>query len=300
MSTSLLGDQFDVHGGAVDNLFPHHENELAQSEPLCGEPWVRYWLHPEHLDLKGVKMSKSLGNVIGVPELVVRHRYDQVRWFLAMNHYRTKMSFSDELIEQASEGYGKIIKLLGILQQRLEEADPDQLTIPVAGIYKSLRDDTAGVPRFRHHYTFGKFGQASEKFLERFRAGMDDDFNSPQATAALFDYVNELYAAGIESSDDTPSLLAAYRCIARHLYVLGCEFPNPRLYPSLAAECFPAESDRDQAAPYKALVDRLLELRQQARKSKDFARADLIRDLLTEAGVVVEDTPRGPRWELSR
>ena len=86
----MLGCHFDVHGGAVDNLFPHHENEIAQSEPLCGSPWVRYWMHPEHLDLRGEKMSKSLGNVIGVPELLERHRYDEVRWFYAMNHYRTQ------------------------------------------------------------------------------------------------------------------------------------------------------------------------------------------------------------------
>ena len=122
MSTTLLGDHFDVHGGAVDNLFPHHENELAQSEPVCGEPWVRFWMHPEHLDLKGVKMSKSLGNVIGVPDLLERHRCDEVRWFYTTCHYRTKLSFTDELIDQAAEGYHRITKLLRILEDRLAAA----------------------------------------------------------------------------------------------------------------------------------------------------------------------------------
>ena len=91
MSTAILGEQFDIHGGAIDNLFPHHENEVAQSAPICGHPWVRYWMHPEHLDLRGEKMSKSLGNVIGVPEIVERFPTDTLRYFFATTHYRTKL-----------------------------------------------------------------------------------------------------------------------------------------------------------------------------------------------------------------
>ena len=113
MSSATLGETFDVHGGGVDNLFPHHENEIAQSEPLCGcDTWVKYWMHPEHLDLRGEKMSKSLGNVVGVPQLEAKHGSDNVRWFYAMNHYRTKMAFSDELIESSAEGFAKITRLV--------------------------------------------------------------------------------------------------------------------------------------------------------------------------------------------
>src|SRR5688572_14672119 len=108
MSTTLLGAHFDVHGGGVDNMFPHHENEIAQSEPVCGAPWVRYWLHPEHLDLRGEKMSKSLGNVIGVPDLVAEHGVDAVRWFFATTHYRSKLPFTPDLIASSKEGFSKI------------------------------------------------------------------------------------------------------------------------------------------------------------------------------------------------
>ena len=299
MSSAVHGCHFDVHGGAVDNLFPHHENEIAQSEPLCGSPWVRYWMHPEHLDLRGEKMSKSLGNVIGIPALLTRHRYDEVRWFYAMNHYRTKLAFSDELIDAAAEGYRKITKLLGILESKLSAVPEEELTVPVAGLYASMRPEEERVPRMRHVYTYGQFGPLTARFIWRFIEAMDDDLNSPMATAAFFDYVNELYSEGIEASADVPSLLAVYRAIARHLYTLGCEFPSDRLYPGLAVDCFAAGGGEEAVAPLKAVIDRLLEARQQARKDRDFARSDLIREMLAAAGVIVEDTPQGPRWELA-
>lgn len=327
MSSATLGESFDVHGGAVDNLFPHHENEIAQSEPLCGcKPWVRYWMHPEHLDLRGEKMSKSLGNIIGIPELLSRHSYDDVRWFYAMSHYRSKLSFSDELIDSAAEGFCKIKRLVRILEDKLASAPDDALVVPAAGQYTTLREGDDAVPRFKHHFTYGQFGEVTAKMMGKFLAAMDDDLNCPLATAALFDYVNELYAAGIESlplggavspgggagvspagadggqdarptQENIASVLAAYQALTRHLYVLGIEYPDERLFPELAAECLAVGGGGD-TEPYEQFVDRLLALRQQARKDKDFAKADLIRDMLAEAGLSVEDTPDGPRWEL--
>ena len=114
----------------------------------------------------------------------------------------------------------------------------------------------------------------------------------------MFDYVGELFAAGIEQGTDYPSLASAYRCLVRHLYVLGVELPNEALYPQLAADCFPAAGGGEAADPYKAVIDRLLEARADARKSKDFAKSDMIRDVLQAAGVQIEDTPKGARWEL--
>ena len=121
--------------------------------------------------------------------------------------------------------------------------------------------------------------------------------NAPLATAALFDYANELYAAGIEQQADVADVLAAYQALTRHLYVLGIEYPNERLFPELAAECLPVGGGGD-LAPYKQFIDKLLEMRQAARKAKDFAKADMLRDVLAETGLVVEDTPQGPRWSL--
>ena len=299
MSSATLGDTFDVHGGAVDNMFPHHENEIAQSEPLCGhKTWVKYWLHPEHLDLRGEKMSKSLGNVIGVPALLEKHSYDQVRWFYAMTHYRTRLGWSDDLIDSAAEGYAKITKLLRVLEDQLAQASDEELVIPVAGQYASQREGDSAVPRMRHKFMYGKYGEITGRFIARFIKAMDDDLGCPQAVAAIQDYVRELYSAGIEGDGDHASVLAAYQALTRHLYVLGIERPNWRLNPLLAAECFPAADSGESTAPYAEFVDRLLAARQQARKDKDFAKADMLRDVLAEAGLAVEDTPQGARWEL--
>ena len=299
MSSVMLGDNFDVHGGAIDNLFPHHENEVAQSEALCcNKPWVGYWMHPEHLDLRGVKMSKSLGNVIGVPNLLDAHRYDEIRWFFASTHYRTKLAFSDDLIDASSEGFKKITRLIKILEERLSSVDEDARAIPVPARYASLRSEDDAFPRERESFVYGEFGESSAKFIQRFIEAMDDDIGCPRATAAAFDYVNELYAAGIEKSEDIASIAAAYRCLTRHLFVLGVEMPNEALYPELAADCFPVAGGGEAAEPYKAVIDRMLEARAEARKAKDFAKSDMIRDVLQAAGVVIEDTPKGARWDL--
>jgi cysteinyl-tRNA synthetase len=306
MSTTTLGAHFDVHGGGIDNLFPHHENEIAQAEPLCGHPWVGYWMHPAHLQLldennEPVKMSKSLGNVISIPELVENYSADQIRWFFGVTHYRSSLAFNWQLLGEASKGFDKIKRAVSILEQRLDQATDAQLRIPVQGTYASLRSPEQAIPRERESFLYGAFGEASARFIDTFIAGMDDDMGTSKATAAVFDYVGELYTGGIEASDDVPSLLAAYRCLTRHLWVLGAELPNPRLYPELAVECTHAaagDADNDRASALAGVIDKLLELRQDARKHKDFAKSDLIRDLLLDAGVAVEDTPKGPRWTL--
>lgn len=299
MASALLGDQFDIHGGAIDNLFPHHENELAQSEPLCGAPWVRYWMHPEHLDLRGEKMSKSIGNVVGIPELLEQFGYDEVRWFLSTNHYRTKLAFSAELVAAAAEGYKRITRLFRRLEERLEAFPDEQLVVPVAGDYASLRAPGQRLPRDRHQLVYGTFAPQNERFVDRFIAACDDDLGTPAATAAMFDYVGELNAGGIEQCTDPASLLAVYRTLARHLYVLGIEYANERLYPQLSVDCQPvAQAAGDSASGADVAIDRLVASRQAARQAKDFARADLLRDLLAEIGVIVEDTPAGPRWSL--
>ncbi len=324
MSTTLLGNHFDVHGGGVDNMFPHHENEIAQSEPVCGAPWVRYWLHPEHLDLRGVKMSKSLGNVISPGDLVRDYGDQAVRWFFATTHYRSKLPFSPDLIASSNAGFEKITRLLKILEDKLSAAPDVEQGVPVAGLYASQRDDIQSVPRLRHYYEYGAFAEQSTRFMEKFRAALDDDLNTPQAAAAFFDYVGELYSAGIESlpvgaelvsardvegedgrtqgaplQSNTASLLSVYRCLTRHLYVLGVEYPNELLYPQLAMDCAPAGGgDESALEPHKSFIDKLLEARQQARRDKDFAKSDMIRDLLAAAGLQVEDTAQGPRWTL--
>ncbi len=297
MSTALLGAQFDVHGGGIDNLFPHHENEVAQSAPLCGYPWVKYWLHPEHLDLRGVKMSKSLGNVIGVPDLVERYGADATRFFFSSGHYRTKLGFADELVLQCSEGFARIRQLHGVLRARLHKEDVGALETR-AGLYATERPEAERFPRLRHKFLLGSFEPETRAFMERFTSAMDDDLDTPAAIAALFDYVRALNAKGIESSSDASGVLAVYRCLVQHLWVLGVEWPDARLFPEHAAECVPVGDTDEAIKPYAAILDKLVAARQTARKNKDFAKADMLRDLFAEAGIVVEDTPAGPRWKL--
>jgi cysteinyl-tRNA synthetase len=297
MSTALLGNHFDVHGGGIDNMFPHHENEIAQSEPLCGRPWVRYWLHPDHLDLKDVKMSKSLGNVIGIEELLSRHGHDEARWFYATQHYRAKLPFSWELVAQAAQGYARIKKLVTILADKLRGAPVLTLS---RGVYASERPEAERVPRMRHHYLHGQFGTETGAFLARFIEAMDDDLNTPNAVAALFDYVSALYSANIEQATDLASLLAVYRTLVRHLSVFGVEIAEPALYPELCADYAQPAEQAGKGRGGDDVIDKLLVLRREARANKDFAKADAIRNLLTEAGVSLEDTPSGPRWSTDK
>jgi cysteinyl-tRNA synthetase len=255
-------------------------------------------MHPEHLDLRGEKMSKSVGNIIGVGELLERHRYDEVRWFFATTHYRTRLAFAADLVDSAAEGYRRITNAARVLEARLADVPDDHLSIPVAGTYASLRVGDEAVPRDRHRLVHGIFGEANARLIDRFIAAMDDDLGAPQATAALFDYVGELFGGGLEAKGDPASLLAAYRCLTRHLHVLGIEMPNPRLYPELAVECMAVDHGADDGGPVRAAIDRLVELRQKARVARDFARADILRDLLHDAGITIEDTPTGPRWSV--
>jgi cysteinyl-tRNA synthetase len=296
MSTALLGNHFDVHGGGIDNMFPHHENEIAQSEPLCGRPWVRYWLHPDHLDLKEVKMSKSLGNVIGIEELLSRYSHDEVRWFYSTQHYRAKLPFSWDLVGQASQGYARIKKLVSVLAGKLR--GKQDIALP-PGLYASQRSEEDRVPRLRHRLVHGAYEAETRAFLTRFIEAMDDDLNTPNAVAAMFDYVSALYAKGIEQQEDLASLLGVYRTLVLHLGVFGVEVSEPELFPELIADyAVVPEGEAQAGRGGDGAIDKLLAMRLQARKDKDFAKADAIRNLLTEAGVVLEDTPQGPRWSV--
>ena len=313
MSSTMLGEHFDVHGGGIDNLFPHHENEVAQSQPLCEHPWVRYWLHPEHLDLrdeqtgKSVKMSKSLGNVVSVPDLLAHHSYDEIRWLFSASHYRSKLQIGMhdnhivwDLIGQSLTAYQRIKRLLATLRERLASLPATPAAPEPGGVYASLRPPEQRVPRMRHLYETGSFAAHTTAFIADFQAAMDDDLNGPRASAALLGYVNTLYAAGVEACDDPASLLAVYRALTRHLHVFGIEEVDPRLYPELHAEIARPAQTASETRGGDELIDRLLALRLAARKARDFAKSDAIRDLLLEAGALIEDTPRGPRWSARK
>lgn len=253
MIRRYLGPTVDIHGGGIDLIFPHHENEIAQSQAR-GDEFARYWMHNAWVTMAGEKMAKSLGNSVFVADMAKRHRPVVLRYYLGMPHYRSMIEYSEEAVEEAATAYARIEQFV---TRALE------LTGPV---------EPGGVP-------------------DDFAAALDDDLGVPQAVAALHHAVragNTALAAG-----EKETVAARLREVRAMLGVLGID---PLAEPwALAAD--------SGGADLRSVVDRLiavaLEQRQAARERKDFAASDAIRDRLAEIGVLVEDTPAGPRWTLA-
>ncbi|HEX5288880.1 MAG TPA: cysteine--tRNA ligase [Streptosporangiaceae bacterium] len=263
MSTKYLGPTFDIHGGGLDLLFPHHENEQAQSRS-AGDGFARYWLHNGLVRVAGEKMSKSLGNSLLIDNMILTTRPVELRYYLGQVHYRSEIDYSPEALGEAATAYRRIEGFVTRAMQLLE-AGPEAAPLePSAG---SLPGP--------------------------FAAAMDDDLGVPQALAVVHETVrlgNSALAAGDRA--DVEKKLAEVRGM---LAVLGLD----PLAPPWAAG--PGGSSAADLTPVvDALVGVALEQRQSARQRKDYAAADAIRDRLQDAGILVEDTPRGPRWELKR
>ena len=267
MSTKYLGMGFDIHGGAVDLIFPHHENEIAQAEGLTGEePFVRHWLHAAHVLMEAEKMSKSLGNVVLARDAVESYSGEAVRYWALMGSYRSQVTFSDATLQDASQAFERWKTFVIAARHAL---GPD---MPGAVTGRTRPADDSGDP--------------PTEYVARFIEAMDDDFNSAVAFAAIHDLVregNKLLEA-VQSGDPVAreGLLELLDPFLELTTVLGFTFSE-------------AAGDSDLLG---GLVSYLLELREQAREEKAFARADQIRERLMELGVVVEDTPAGPRWRV--
>ncbi len=250
MATKYLGPSFDIHGGGVDLIFPHHENEMAQSQ-AAGDGFARYWVHNGLLTVGGEKMSKSIGNVVLLPDLLAKARPVEVRYYLGSAHYRSLIDYSDAALAEAAAGY-----------QRIE------------GFVTRAAEVLGALPA----------GPLPEAFV----AAMDDDLNVPKALAIVHEAVREGNSALAAAEKEAASVaLSSVRAMTA---VLGVD----PLAPSWAG------GGEDLLKVVEALVDVALEQRQAARARKDYAAADAIRDGLAAAGVVVEDTPHGSRWELKR
>jgi cysteinyl-tRNA synthetase len=252
MATKYLGDTFDIHGGGVDLIFPHHENELAQSQ-AAGDGFARYWVHNGLLTVDGEKMSKSIGNVVLLPDLLAKARPVEVRYYLASAHYRSLMDYSDAALAEAAAGY-----------QRIE------------GFVTRATEVIGRVP-------------AASALPDAFTEAMDDDLNVPKALAVVHEAVrdgNSALAAG-----QTDAVRARLADVQAMTAVLGID--------PLAAQ-WSQSGDDDLRPVVDALVAVALEQRQAARRRRDFAAADAIRDSLAAAGIIVEDTPHGARWDLKR
>ena len=254
MSRKYLGEQIDIHAGGEDLVFPHHENEIAQSEAANGKEFARYWMHNAFLNIDNRKMSKSLGNFRTVREISEQYDLQVLRFFMLSAHYRSPLNFSAELMEASKNGLERIINATDNLKHLLGAATVEEM---------SEEEKEA----------FAK----TDAYVEEFENAMDDDFNTADAIAAIFDLVKyaNTTATAESSKEYLQSLLDR---IVKLGDVLGLILDKKE-------ELLDAD------------IEKLIEERQAARKAKDFARADAIRDELLEKGIILKDTREGVQWK---
>ena len=254
MSKKYLGEQIDIHAGGEDLIFPHHENEIAQSEAANGKEFSKYWLHNGFLNIDNRKMSKSLGNFFTVREIGEKYDLQVLRFFMLSAHYRSPLNFSAELMEAAKNGLDRIVTAAEHLKFLLDGAKSDVMT----------EEEQTKITK-------------SREFTEKFEKAMDDDFNTADAIAAVFDLVKF-----INTSTDGDSSRAYLESLLERLVtltnVLGII----------------VEKEQEMLADD---IEALIAERQAARKERNFARADEIRDELLAKGIILEDTREGVKWK---
>ena len=272
MSTKYLGPSFDIHGGGLDLVFPHHENEIAQSK-AAGDGFARYWMHNGLLGLEGEKMSKSLGNSMLVSEVLTRVRAPELRYYLVQAHYRSLLEYSEDALEEAAAAYQRIERFA----VRAQEIGLDSAGQPEGRTTRTAGSDAAGLP-------------------VSFRTAMDEDLSVPSALAAVHACVRDGNQA--LAGSDKAGVRASLARLRGMLGVLGLD-PLAPPWSGPAGSGAPGSGERLRDV-VGALVKLTLQQRDAARARRDYATADAIRDGLDEIGVQVEDTPQGPRWELKR
>ncbi|MCF8024470.1 MAG: cysteine--tRNA ligase [Desulfobacteraceae bacterium] len=272
MSAQYLGETFDIHGGGKDLIFPHHENEIAQSEAAFGKSFVRYWIHNGFININQEKMSKSLGNFLMVKDIVRAWHPEAMRLFLLSNHYRSPLDYTEQAMYEAASGLEKIYGLL------LRIADLFDKWPPGPGLDKNLSETSSG------------------ELWERFCDAMDDDFNTARGIGVLFEAVRllnrELDERGSAAVVDDTEGLCTIRDMMRIGDVLGIMAQNPGGYFEQHKEAVLESGGIDED-----WIESRINERAEARKAKDFARADAIRDELKELNIVLEDRPEGTVWK---
>lgn len=254
MSKKYLGEEIDIHAGGEDLIFPHHENEIAQSEAANGKPFAKYWMHNGFLNIDNKKMSKSLGNFFTVRDIGEKYDLQVFRFFMLSAHYRSPLNFSAELMEAAKNGLERILTCVSNLSFLMENAKEGEMSAEEAAKK-----------------------QEAEGFITKFDEAMDDDFNTADAISAIFELVKFANTCASEGSSRA------------FLQVLKDEIV------ALADICG-LEVERKQELLDEE-IEALIQERQEARKAKNFARADEIRDILLGKGIVLEDTREGVKWK---
>jgi cysteinyl-tRNA synthetase len=254
MSKRYLGDTIDIHAGGEDLIFPHHENEIAQSEAANGAPFAHYWMHNAFLKINNEKMSKSLGNFFTVREISEKYDLQVLRFFMLTTHYRKALNFSAELMESAKTSLQRITTAAELLRERMASATSDDLTASEEAKIATLN-----------------------QFRSNFEEAMDDDFNTADAITAIFDIVKF-----INTETDADSSKAFLQAIHDEFYQL--------------ADVLGIILEKKEEVLDSEIED-LIHKRQEARKNKDFARADEIRDQLLSMGIQLKDTREGVKWQ---
>ena len=254
MSKRYLGDEIDIHAGGEDLIFPHHENEIAQSEAANGKPFAKYWMHNAFLNIDNRKMSKSAGNFFTVRDIIEKYDPQVLRFFMLSAHYSSPLNFSAELMDAAKNGYDRIVTSVSNLKYLLENATSDTMSEEE----KKLAEEAKG-------------------FTAKFDEAMDDDFNTADAIAAIFELVKF-----VNTNTDA-------ECSREYLSFLKEELVMLSDICGLLVEKKQEMLDSD--------IEALIEERQAARKAKNFQRADEIRNELLSKGIVLEDTREGVKWK---
>ena len=259
MSRKYLGETIDIHAGGEDLIFPHHENEIAQSEAANGKEFVHYWMHNAFLNIDNHKMSKSLNNFFTVREITEKYDPQILRYLMLSAHYRSPLNFSAELMASAGSSYERMVNCA----QNLD------FLISNASVQSASEDEQALLA-------------ASAEFRKKFETAMDDDFNTADAIAAVFDLVR-----WINSNVSGSSSAAFLQALKDELVTLS----------DVLGLIVDRRADEGTDAKEAAYIEERIAARQAARKAKDFAQADAIRDELKEKGILLEDTREGVKWK---
>jgi len=281
MSMKLLGETFDIHGGGKDLVFPHHENEIAQSEAASGKPFVRYWMHNGFVNINSEKMSKSLGNFFTIREILESYDSEVLRFFLLSAHYRSPIDFSDQNLADAETGLERIYSTLATMEELL-------LKYPAAAPADSSPVDNEAV---------GELADKLSKLQLRFCEAMDDDFNTALAIAHIFDLVRSMNRVLADKNSENAAVLTLFRQIkaeiARIAAVLGVLDSSPADFQARIKSRKTSELKIDAKE-----IEGLVAERTAARKARDFKRSDEIRDQLLAKGIELLDTPAGTEWKI--
>ena len=254
MAKKLLGDTIDIHAGGMDLAFPHHENEIAQSEALTGKKFANYWMHAAFLNVNNQKMSKSLNNFLTARDALKQYDADVIRFLMLSGHYRIQLNFSNDLLESAKASVERLYNAIGNLENLISEVKNEKMT-----------DEEV------------KYIESLDAYRQRYIEKMDDDFNTADAISVLFDLIRDINSnVGINSSKELcEKALELIRELGLPLGIL----------------------QKTTKGTLEEEVEALIAERQQARKDRNFALADKIRDELKARGIELLDTPQGVRWK---